>query len=98
MIVVRDDPLAPSLVITDEAAFRKGLDEAVAAMDEAVAEAERQEALFPMLRVVREARATHIRVRHMMYERRRDAAMRARIERRLQAERDRRAEREGARQ
>ena len=98
MLVVRDDPQRPSLVITDPEAFRKGLDEAVAAMDEAVAEAERQEALFPMLRVVREARATHIRVRHMMYERRRDAAMRARIERRLQAERDRRAEQEGARQ
>ena len=94
----RDDPQRPSLVITDPEAFRKGLDEAVAAMDEAVRDAERREAWFPILRLVRECRATHIRVRHMMYERRRDAAMRKRIERRLQAERDRRAEREGARQ
>ena len=37
------------------------------------------------------------RTRDMFYERARDAAMWARIERRLQAERDRRAERERAR-
>ena len=80
----QDDPQRPSLVISDPELFRRSLDEACAAMDEAVAEAERQEALFPMLRVVREARATHIRVRQQMYERKRDAAMRERIARRVE--------------
>ena len=90
----RDDPMAPSLVITNKKKFLEGLAEASAAMDEAVAEAERREAWFPILRLIRECRATHIRVRHQMYDRARDAAMRARIERRLQAERDRRAMRQ----
>lgn len=92
MPVIRDDPLAPSLVITDEKAFLEGLAAATAAMDAAVRETERREAWFPVLRLVRECRAHHIRVRRMMYERARDKAMWERIERRLQGERDRRAE------
>ena len=87
----RDDPQRPSLVITDEQAFRKGLDEAVAAMDEAVALTERKEAAFPFLRTLRESRIAIRQIRGLIYEQRRDAAMRKRIERRLQAERDRRA-------
>ena len=95
MRVIRDDPLAPSLVISDPVKFREGLAAASAAMDAAVAEAERREAWFPILRLVRECRAQHIRVRRLMYERRRDAAMRARIERKLEGMRMNDAERRG---
>ena len=95
MRFIRDDPLAPRLVITDQKAFLDGLAEANAAMDEAIAEAERREVWFPVLRLVRECRATHIRVRRLMYERRRDAAQAARIERRLEGMRMTRAQRQG---
>ena len=95
MRFIQDDPLAPSLVITDEKAFLEGLAAATAAMDAVVAEAERREAWFPVLRLVRECRATHIRVRRMMWERRRDMAQRERIERKLEGMRMTKAERQG---
>ena len=83
-----DDPQRPSLVIRDEEAFLQGLADATAAMNAAVAETERREAWFPVLRLVRECRIMNRRTRGMFYERRRDAAMRERIERRLQQERE----------
>ena len=92
MRVIRDDPQRPSLVIRNKKKFLAELAATSAAVDAAVARAEWLESWFPMLRVVREARAQHIRVRQQMYERARDKAMWERIERRLQAERDRRAE------
>ena len=97
MRVIRDDPLAPSLVISNYAKFRAGLAAEAAAMDAAVRETAKREAMFPLLRTVRECRIMNRRTRDMFYERARDAAMWARIERRLQAERDRRAEQERGR-
>ena len=95
MLFFRDDPQRPSLVITNEREFLAGLAAATEAMDAAVAETERREAWFPVLRLVRECRAHHRRVRRLMYERRRDAAQRERVERRLEGIRMTRAERQG---
>ena len=95
MRVIRDDPQRPSLVITNHRLFRETLDEATAAMDRAVRLTEWRESWFPLLRAVRMSRIQNRRTRGMFYEKRRDAAQRERIERRLEGMRMSEAQRQG---
>ena len=95
MRVIRDDPMRPSLVITNKRKFLAGLAEATAAMDRAVRLTEWRESWCPMLKAVRMSHIQSRKTREMFYDRRRDAAQRERIERRLEDIRYSEAQRKG---